>query len=54
MDLKVSSDEDELFLFERVVKHLQSLYGYSFDDAVRLVNEYYAKFTDQNFCDSIT
>jgi len=51
MNLKVSSDEDERFLFDRVVKHLQLSYGYSSDDAVRLVNEYYAKFTDQNFCD---
>jgi hypothetical protein len=51
MDLKVSSDEEDVFLFERVVKHLQLSYGYSFDDTVCLVNEYYAKFTDHNFCD---
>ncbi|AUI88077.1 hypothetical protein BS333_17035 [Vibrio azureus] len=52
MDLKLSpsSDEIEIFLFECVVKNLQSFYGHSYDDAVRLVNEYYAKFTDAHFC----
>ncbi|MBB3063673.1 hypothetical protein [Microbulbifer rhizosphaerae] len=50
MDLKISSDDDEVFLFERVVNHLQSSYGYSCDEAVRLVNEYYANFTDVHYC----
>lgn len=52
MKLKIpSDDDDEVFLFERVVKHLQSSYDYSYDDAVRLVNDYYAKFTDPEYCD---
>ncbi|WP_437974883.1 hypothetical protein WMF11_42820 [Sorangium sp. So ce295] len=51
MGLKISTDEDEIFLFERVVKHLQSSYGYSLEDAERLVSGYYEKFTDQNYCD---
>lgn len=50
MELKVSSDEDEIFLFEHVVRHLQSSYGYSYDGAVSLVNRYYEKFTDINYC----
>jgi hypothetical protein len=51
MGLEISSNDDEVFLFERVVKHLQSLHGYSCDAAIRLVNEYYKKFTDPDYCD---
>lgn len=51
MDLQISSDDDEIFLFERVVRHLQSVHGYSYNDSVRLVNEYYADFTDPSCCD---
>lgn len=52
MELKIASnDDDEVFLFERVVRHLQSFYCYSHDDAISLVNGYYMKFTDPNYCD---
>lgn len=51
MRLEVSSDDDEVFLFERVVGHLQSSYEYSLNDAVELVNGYYSKFTDPEFCE---
>lgn len=44
------SDDDELYLFERVVKNLQSFYGHSESDAIRMVNEYYHKFTNAEFC----
>ncbi|MBC3918115.1 hypothetical protein H8L32_11555 [Undibacterium sp. CY18W] len=50
MQLNVSSDEDEVFLFERVVSHLQTTYKHTLEDAVRLVNEYYSNFTDPIFC----
>lgn len=50
MHLEISSDEDEIYLFERVVSHLQSNHHYLPDDAVRLVNAYYANFTSQIFC----
>ncbi|WP_141215595.1 hypothetical protein [Hahella sp. CCB-MM4] len=50
MDLKVSLDETQVYLFECVVRHLQSSHGYSHDDAVRLVNGYYANFTDARYC----
>lgn len=51
MELQVSIDEDEIFLFERVVKHLKLSYGYTDDEAISLVNGYYAKFTAPSFCD---
>jgi hypothetical protein len=51
MRLNISSDDDEIYLFERVVAHLQSRYKYSKDDAVELVNGYYANFTDSGFCE---
>lgn len=50
MRLNLSSDDDEIFLFERVVSHLQSRYKYSLDEAVELVNGYYENFTDPIFC----
>lgn len=50
MQLSESQDDDEIYLFERVVAHLQSRYQYSPDEAARLVNEYYSKFTDSAFC----
>lgn len=37
--------------FERVVSHLQSRYKYLPDDAVELVNGYYANFTNPVFCE---
>ena len=51
MQLNVSSDDDEIYLFERVVAHLQSRYKYFPDDAVKLVNGYYANFTNPVFCE---
>jgi hypothetical protein len=45
-----SYNEDEIYLFERIVKHLQSFYGYSSDQAVELINRYYLNFTDPEFC----
>jgi hypothetical protein len=51
MRLKVSTDDDEIYLFERVVAHLQSRYKYLPDDAAELVNDYYANFTDPAFCE---
>ncbi|WNJ95666.1 hypothetical protein RND59_00650 [Vibrio ruber] len=51
MKLRVSSNDDEVFLFERVVKHLQLSYGYPHDEAIVLINEYYLKFTDKDYCD---
>ncbi|WMW80825.1 hypothetical protein RF679_00755 [Undibacterium cyanobacteriorum] len=51
MRLDESTDEDEIYLFERVVVHLQSRHMYSQDDAVALVNGYYANFTDHTFCE---
>ena len=51
MRLNVSADEDEIYLFERVVAHLQSRYKYLPDEAVELVNGYYANFTDPSLCE---
>ena len=51
MRLSESSDEDEIYLFERVVVHLQSRYAYLPHEAQRLVNDYYANFTDSVFCE---
>lgn len=51
MRLNVSTDDDEIYLFERVVAHLQSRYKYLQDDAVKLVNEYYTNFTNPVFCE---
>ena len=46
MELNVSLDDDEIYLFERVIKHLQTIYNYSAGDAVELVNAYYENFTN--------
>lgn len=46
-----SEDEDLVWLFERVVRQLQGEYGHSEDAAIRLVNDYYRKFTDPVFCE---
>ena len=52
MRLKISSDydEDEVWLFERIVKRLKSDHGHSHDKSIELVNSYYAKFTNEEFC----
>jgi len=46
----MSDNDDEIFLFENVVKHLVSTYECSNDAAIRMVNEYYKKFTDPEYC----
>jgi hypothetical protein len=51
MQLSVSLDDDEIYLFERVVARLQSYYNYLPDDAVKLVNDYYKNFTNSVFCE---
>lgn len=53
MKLKISSDydEDEVWLFERIVKHLESDHGHSHEKAIELVNSYYEKFTSEEFCE---
>ncbi|MCH7310323.1 hypothetical protein [Acinetobacter sp. ANC 4805] len=50
VELKVSADDDVMYLFERVVKHLQASYRYSSDEAIQLVNDYFASFTSPTFC----
>ena len=51
MELKVPTEDDVVvFLFERVVRHLEATFGYSRADAVRSVNEYLAKFTSDDYC----
>lgn len=51
MRLNVSTDDDEIYLFERVIAHLQSRYRYLPDSAMQLVNDYYANFTNPDFCE---
>lgn len=50
VELKVSADDDVAYLFERVVKHLQSSYGYSLSEAIQSVNDYFASLTNPIFC----
>ncbi len=53
MELKITpnADEYEQAFIERVLNALQSsVFGYTHDEAVMLVNKYYEKFTDPNFC----
>ncbi len=45
-----SYNDDEIYLFERIVEQLKSSYGHSNDQAIELVNSYLSKFTDQEFC----
>ncbi|MDO8330619.1 MAG: hypothetical protein Q7T36_09125 [Fluviicoccus sp.] len=52
MELKLSpnADDDEFFLFERVIGHLQHSYSHGHEHATMLVNQYYSKFTDAAYC----
>lgn len=43
-------NDDGMFLFERIIKSLTSLYGYSSDEAIELIEIYYSKFTNCEFC----
>jgi hypothetical protein len=45
-----TTDEDELWLFERTAKELQKAYGHSENSAIVLINAYYKRFTDSAFC----
>lgn len=45
-----TTNEDELWLFERTARRLEFDYGHSKAEAIRLVNAYYRKFTDPVFC----
>lgn len=46
-----SPDEDELWLFHRILVELQEGFGHSEEVAVDLVNGYYRRFTDPAYCD---
>jgi hypothetical protein len=45
-----TTDEDELWLFERTAKELQRTYGHAEETAVHLINAYYKRFTDKSYC----
>lgn len=49
----LTSNDDEVFLFERIVKHVQKLCECTTDEAVNLVSAYVANFTDPVFCKKI-
>lgn len=46
-----TEDEDELWLLERTVRRLQKDHGHSEAAAIALLNNYYRRFTDPQFCD---
>ena len=52
MKLEISNDydEDEIWLFERIVNRLESDHGHTHEKAIEMVNSYYRKFTDEEFC----
>ncbi len=52
MDLNLPiADEDELWLFERTVRQLQTRHGHAEALALELVRRYYLRFTDERYCD---
>jgi len=53
MEPLLPTDPDTNRFFDRVVDELQGYFDYAFDEAVRLAREYYTRFTDAQFCDSI-
>lgn len=52
MSLTSEADGDD-WMFGRIVSNLQSLFGYSTDEATSLSQEYYKLFRDESFCRSI-
>ncbi len=46
-----TKDDDELWLLERTVRRLQKEHGHSEAAAIALLNSYYRRFTDPQFCD---
>ena len=50
MKLDVSSDEELIYFFERVINYLKSAHEYEHNEAVELVNRYYSKLTNPDFC----
>lgn len=53
MELVVSTDEDVNDLFRLVATELQTAFGHSSADAEALAKEYYTRFTDAGYCESI-
>ncbi|MFZ6801346.1 hypothetical protein [Undibacterium sp. Di24W] len=52
MKLEISQDydEDEIWLFERIVSHLKADHAHTHEKSIELVNSYYGKFTNEEFC----
>lgn len=49
----LSVDEDTHYLFYETAMKLRSELSIPLENAVKLVEEYYSKFTDTNYCDSL-
>lgn len=49
----LSTDEDTNRFFDKVVDWLRGMYNYSEDEACALIREYYEKFRDPQYCQSI-
>lgn len=53
MKQELSSDKEVNQLFERVSSNMQSIFGYSADEAWILITNYYSLFKTKSYCDSL-